>query len=170
MTKTNPPRRSVASVKILCDLGQRLGSSLSALLTGSSIAPAQLQDPHLEISPDQELQVIHNLVRLHSNVTGLGLLAGQQYHITAYGIWGYALITCPSFRNAVELGLRYLDLTFAFAKITFAETEQFANINMQADHLPPAVRRFVIERDSAALQILQQELFGVAMPVRALGG
>jgi AraC-like DNA-binding protein len=161
-------RRTVVSVKILCDLGMRLGSPLNALLTGSSILPAQLDDPHLEIDPDQELQVIHNLVRLHGKVPGLGLMAGSEYHLTTYGIWGYALITSPTFRQAVELGLRYLDLTFAFAKVDLKQSAGVASIVLSVDHLPPAVRAFVAERDSSAIQVLQRELFGVSLPLRAM--
>ena len=163
-----PARRTVASVKILCELGVRLGSSLSALLTGSSILPAQLDDPHLEIDPDQELQVIHNLVRLHGKVPGLGLMAGSEYHLTTYGIWGYALITSPTFRQAVELGLRYLDLTFAFSKVELTQANGIASIVLSVDHLPPAVRTFVAERDSAAIQVLQRELFGVSLPLHSM--
>jgi len=131
-----PARRTVASVKILSELGVRLGSTRSALLTGSSILPAQLDDPHLEIDPDQELQVIHNLVRLHGKVPGLGLMAGAEYHLTTYGIWGYALITSPTFRQAVELGLRYLDLTFAFSKVELALGDGLASMILSVDHLP----------------------------------
>lgn len=163
-----PARRTVASVKILCELGIRLGSTLNALLTGSSILPAQLDDPHLEINPDQELQVIHNLVRLHGKVPGLALMAGAEYHLTTYGIWGYALITSPTFRQAVELGLRYLDLTFAFARVELKESDGTAAIVLSVDHLPPVVRSFVAERDSAAIQVLQRELFGVSLPLRAM--
>lgn len=163
-----PTRRTVASVKILCELGIRLGSGLSALLTGSSILPAQLDDPHLEIDPDQELQVIHNLVRLHGKVPGLGLMAGSEYHLTTYGIWGYALITSPTFRQAVELGLRYLDLTFAFSKVELKQSNGLASIVLSVDHLPPAVRTFVAERDSAAIQVLQRELFGVSLPLHSM--
>ena len=163
-----PARRTVVSVKILCDLGVRLGSPLNALLTGASILPAQLDDPHLEINPDQELQVIHNLVRLHGKVPGLGLMAGSEYHLTTYGIWGYALITSPTFRQAVELGLRYLDLTFAFSKVELKQAKGTAAIVLSVDHLPPAVRAFVAERDSAAIQVLQRELFGVSLPLLAM--
>lgn len=163
-----PARRTIASVKILCELGVRLGSSRSALLTGSSILPAQLDDPHVEINPDQELQVIHNLVRLHGKVPGLGLMAGEQYHLTTYGIWGYALITSPTFRQAVELGLRYLDLTFAFARVELDVSESAAAIVLSVDHLPPAVRAFVAERDSSAIQVLQRELFGVSLPLYSM--
>ena len=163
-----PARRTVVSVKILCDLGMRLGSPLNALLTGSSILPAQLADPHLEIDPDQELQVIHNLVRLHGQVPGLGLMAGSEYHLTTYGIWGYALITSPTFRQAVELGLRYLDLTFAFAKVELKLANGTASMVLSVDHLPPAVRAFVAERDCSAIQVLQRELFGVSLPLRSV--
>ncbi|MBU0782398.1 MAG: AraC family transcriptional regulator [Gammaproteobacteria bacterium] len=163
-----PARRTVASVKILCELGVRLGSGLSSLLTGSSILPAQLDDPHLEIDPDQELQVIHNLVRLHGKVPGLGLMAGSEYHLTTYGIWGYALITSPTFRQAVELGLRYLDLTFAFSKVELMQANGIASIVLSVDHLPPAVRTFVAERDSSAIQVLQRELFGLSLPLHGM--
>lgn len=160
-----PARRTVVSVKILCELGVRLGSSRGALLTGSSILPAQLDDPHLEIDPDQELQVIHNLVRLHGKVPGLGLMAGTQYHLNTYGVWGYALTSSPTFHQAVELGLRYLDLTFAFAKIHLRQSEGLASVVLEVEHLPPALRPFVVERDSAAIQVLQRELFGASLPL-----
>ncbi|HEX4918564.1 MAG TPA: AraC family transcriptional regulator [Limnobacter sp.] len=167
----NPPstaRRSIASVKILCELGLELGSGLGSLLIGSNILPAQLEDPHLEISADQELQVIHNLVRLHGKVPGLGLTAGTRYHLNTYGIWGYALITSPTFAQAVELGLRYLDLTFAFAKVTLSRQSPAVSIELSVDHLPPAVRCFVVERDASAIQVLQQALFGKTLPLLSM--
>jgi AraC-like DNA-binding protein len=114
------------------------------------------------------LQVIHNLVRLHGKVPGLGLMAGSEYHLTTYGIWGYALITSTTFRQAVELGLRYLDLTFAFSKVELRQANGIASIVLSVDHLPPAVRTFVAERDSAAIQVLQRELFGVSLPLRSM--
>ncbi|MCQ8895372.1 AraC family transcriptional regulator [Limnobacter humi] len=166
MNQSTKARRTVVSVNILCTLGTRLGTPLSALLTGSAISPAQLQDPHLEITPEQELQVIHNLVRLQSGTSGLGLMAGLEYHLTTFGIWGYALITSPKFRDAVHLGLRYLDLTYAFSSIEFVEEKDLAAITLRADGLPPAIRTFVIERDASAVQVIQRELFGVAMPLK----
>jgi len=158
-------RRTVVSVKILCDLGVGLGSPLGALLTGSGVSPAQLSDPHLEIDPSQELQVIHNLVRLQSGTPGLGLLAGSRYRLGTYGLWGYALITSPSFRQAVELGLRYIDLTFAFARISLSRQHELVHLDLEVGHLPPSVRSFVVERDFTAIQVLQRELFDQGLPL-----
>ncbi len=158
-------RRTVDSVKILCDLGVGLGSPLSSLLVGSGISPAQLGDPHLEIDSSQELQVIHNLVRLQAKTPGLGLLAGSRYHLGTYGIWGYALITSPSFRQAVDLGLKYIDLTFAFARISLTQHNNLAHLELDAHHLPPSVRAFVVERDFSAIQVLQRELFDQGLPL-----
>ena len=168
MNKAAAPRRSVTSVGILCKLGQRLGSPLSGLLSGSSIAPAHLQDPHLEIRPEQELQVILNLVRLQGQTPGLGLMAGAEYHLATYGLWGYALLTCPNFGEAVHMGLRYLDLSFAFSRIDLDERSDSVAIVLNVDHLPPAARAFVLERDSSAIQVIQRELFGAAMPLMDL--
>ncbi|WP_370261235.1 AraC family transcriptional regulator [Limnobacter sp.] len=165
MNSFAPARRSIASAKILCDLGQELGSNRQALLMGSGILPAQLDDPHVEISPDQELQIIHNLVRLHPHVPGLGLQAGARYHLNTYGIWGYALITSPNFQQAIELGLRYLDLTFAFARVSMSRQAGVVFIELAVDHLPPSVRGFIVERDASAIQVLQQALFGKTIPL-----
>ena len=61
--------------------------------------------------------MIANLLRALGDPPGLGLEAGIRYHLTTYGIWGFAMISSPTWRSAIDIGLRYLDLTFAFTRI-----------------------------------------------------
>lgn len=81
---------------------------------------------------------------------GLGLLAGTRYHLTTHGIWGFALISSPNLRSAIGFGLRYLDLTFAFSRITLEEGPAEAVMVLDDSGIPSDLRRFLIEREGAS--------------------
>ncbi|MFX9593223.1 AraC family transcriptional regulator ligand-binding domain-containing protein, partial [Acinetobacter baumannii] len=73
-------------------------------LTGTGIAIAQLDDPAAEIEAVQELRVIRNLLAALQpaglGATELGLAAGQRYHLTTMGVWGFAMASSPTLRSA----------------------------------------------------------------------
>ena len=106
------PRRSITSVQLLTQLG---------LLRDTGLSPLQLAELHSGIEGAQESQLIRNLIEALPGRDDLGLQAGLRYQLTTYGIWGYALLSSQSFRQAADLGLRYLDLTFAFNRISLRE-------------------------------------------------
>ncbi|WP_433192996.1 AraC family transcriptional regulator ligand-binding domain-containing protein [Nocardia sp. CA-107356] len=54
----------------------------------------------------------------------LGLESGPCFHLTSYCIWGFAILSSPTLRDALEIGLRFVDLTFAFSLI---QARQVAN-------------------------------------------
>jgi AraC-like DNA-binding protein len=101
-------------------------------------------------------------------VAGLGLLAGSRYRVTTYGIWGYALISSPNLRSAAELALRYLNLTYAFTGITLEEQDGQACFTLGDLEVPAEVRRFVVERDAAAIITLQKDIFQRVLPFTEL--
>lgn len=162
-------RRSTVSIRLLCALGEEFGVPQARCLTGSGVGAAELEDPQAEVSAAQEMRVISNLLASAGEVPGLGVLAGQRYHLTSYGIWGYALVSSPTLRSATELGIRYLDLTFAFARVTLEEEGGHARLYFHVDHLPAALQPFLVERDMAAVALLQRELFGVEPSRRTVG-
>jgi AraC-like DNA-binding protein len=134
-------------------------------LRGTRIRAEQLLNPDLEVSAKQELRVIANLLDALDDPAGLGLEAGARYHLTAYGIYGFALISSPSLRSAIEVGLRYLDLTFAFSRMRAREEDGQMQMVIDAPDAPVRLRRFLVERDAAAVQTIQRELFGAAIPL-----
>src|SRR5262249_28961738 len=125
-----------------------------------------LRDPSAAVSARQELTVIVNVLRALGNPPGLGLEAGVRYHLTTYGIWGFAMISSPSWRSAIELGLRYLDLTFAFTSIRGWDRGYEFHLVLDTPDIPRDVQRFVVERDSAAIRTIQRELFASPMHIR----
>ncbi|MET8809173.1 AraC family transcriptional regulator [Streptomyces sp. NPDC004546] len=158
--------RSPASVRLLTRLGTEHGLPLQVCLENTGIQESVLRDPSATVSARQELTVIANLLRVLGNPPGLGLEAGVRYHLTTYGIWGFAMISSPSWRSAIEVGLRYLDLTFAFASIRARARGDEFQLVLDTPDIPPDVQRFVVERDSAAIQTIQRELFASPIHIR----
>ncbi len=158
-------RRSITSAQLLAQLGLELGLSLETCLRDCDLTPLQLAEPLGEIAPEQELQLIANLVAALPDVPDLGLQAGLRYRLITYGIWGYALLSSQNFRQAAELGLRYLDLTYAFTHIRLSEEHGYAHLHFDDAHLPPELRDFLVLRDAVAVMVIQRELTGSVLPL-----
>jgi len=150
--------RTPTSIQLLLGLAAEHGVPPGVCLARSRLSEQRLREPGTTVSARQELSVIENLLRALGDPPGLGLQAGVRYHLTTYGIWGYALISSPSWRSAMELGLRFVDLTFAFCRFQARERDRETYLILDTPGIPLGVRRFVIERDAAALHTMQHEL------------
>jgi AraC-like DNA-binding protein len=162
----NPVRRSIGSVQLLVNLASERGVAIGASLRGSGIAPRMLTDPYAEIEAEQELAVVRNIVRRIGDEPAIGLEAGRRYHLTAYGIWGYALLASRTLGSAIEVGLRYLDLTFAFVRFRAERTRDELVLLLDDEAVPEDCRRFLLERDAAATVAIHRELFQRPIPLR----
>ncbi|MGB2338195.1 MAG: AraC family transcriptional regulator ligand-binding domain-containing protein, partial [Alcanivorax sp.] len=106
-------QRAITSVRMQVAFAEEQGVPVAVCLQDSGIHPEMLGRADCTIEAGQELTVVRNLCRALGNDAELGLAMGQRYHLSSYGVWGFALLSSPTFRQAVELGVRYLDLTFA---------------------------------------------------------
>lgn len=158
--------RTATSALLLTRLGAEHGVAAQAVLAGTGLGEEDLVQPGAEVTGRQELRVVRNLVAATGDPHDLGLQAGSRYHLTTYGIWGFALISSPTLRNALAVGLRYFDLTFAFTALTSAEEDGELLLRLDSAGVPAEVRRFVVARDTAALRTAQRELLGPAPPLR----
>jgi AraC-like DNA-binding protein len=147
---TQEVRRGTASARILVAVAADHGVPAAACLAGTGITPAMLDDPLAEIDTQQDLRVVENVVRHTEHVPGIGLEAGARYTLTAYGIWGYAMLSSRTLRSAFELGGRYIGLTFTFFR-AYAKSEPDAlRVVFEDPGIPPECFRFLLERDVAA--------------------
>ncbi|GAB90071.1 AraC family transcriptional regulator [Gordonia rhizosphera] len=160
--------RAPTSALMMTQVGAEHGVPVEVCLRGTRLRPDDLDDPQREISAQQELAVVVNLLGALGNPPGLGLDAGVHYHLTTYGIWGFALISSPTLRSALDLGLRFVDLTFSLGRIRGREEADEMQLVLDAPDVPLTVRRFLIERDAAAIQTLQSELFATPIPVHRI--
>tara|TARA_R110000764_G_scaffold137958_4_gene225833 strand:+ start:62 stop:1069 length:1008 start_codon:yes stop_codon:yes gene_type:complete len=160
--------RRITSVQLLAQLGTDKGLSLDQCLQGSGLTVLALANPQQEVQAGQELQVISNLLRLLPQEPALGLQAGRRYQLAHYGIWGYALLSSSNLREALELGLRYLDLTFAFTRIALIQQAEREYLQLDVHAVPASLQDFALLRDCAAIALIQQELTGEPRPFVAV--
>jgi len=99
--------RSPMSVQLLVRLGADHGVPAPVCLKSTGLTEESLREVAATVSAHQELTVIANLLRTLGDPPGLGLEAGIKYHLTTYGIWGFAMISSPTWRSAIDIGLRY---------------------------------------------------------------
>lgn len=161
--------RPITSAALLARLGQEQGLSAANCLAETALSEQVLTDPSATVIAQDELQIAHNLMRHLGSDMAWGLEAGLRYHLTAYGIWGYALLSSPTLRSAIDIGLRYLDLTYAFCHIRSEIRGDECWLILDDRAIPEDLRRFMVERDSAAIMTIQRELFAQAIPVKAVG-
>jgi AraC-like DNA-binding protein len=158
-------RRSINSVQILAALGAEQGLSTAQLLLNTGLSVGQLSDARCEVEAVQELQLVRNLLRGCPMQSDLGMRAGLRYHISSYGMWGFAMMSSPSLREAVQLGLRLVSLTFVFVRLQLQEKAGVVELRVDADEIPGSERQFLLERDLVAAVQLLNELCAAPIPL-----
>ncbi|KAA9161347.1 AraC family transcriptional regulator [Amycolatopsis acidicola] len=158
--------RGNASVCLLVRFGTDHGVAEQQLLAGSGLTPAQLADPAALVDAHQELQVVRNLA---AALPDAGLAAGTEYHATTFGIFGFAFISSTTIRDAVNLALRYLDLSFTFSIPRARLVDGQVLLELDDSALPADVSRFLVERDLSAIHTVIGELLPAGVPLTSLG-
>jgi AraC-like DNA-binding protein len=161
-------RRPTTSALLLLDFAASKGMTAAAVLKDSPWTLARLSQPGAQISSADELQMIQRVVSTLGNTPALGLELGVRYHLASYGIWGFALMSAPTLLAAFETGLRYLDLTFSYLSMQMQRVGDEVWLTLHADTVPTELRRFLVERDLAAIATIQQELFVTVQPPRRI--
>lgn len=151
--------RGVAGVRAMVEVGAEHGVPARTCLSGSGIGPTGL-GAGSRIRAGQELVVAENLVRATGDPPGLGLAVGGRFRLRDYGVWGFALLTSPTLRDAAVVGMRYLALTCATTGIGLREQDDEAHLVVDDAGVPAPVRRFLVERELAIVRVLVEGLLG----------
>ena len=85
--------RPAMGTLLLVRLGLERGLDEETVRAGSGLTLAGLESADSESTAAAELAVIRNLVAAAGPGSTWGLDAGRRYHLTTFGIWGFALIS-----------------------------------------------------------------------------
>ncbi|HVZ34724.1 MAG TPA: AraC family transcriptional regulator [Polyangiaceae bacterium] len=140
----------------------------ASCLAGTGLTPDQLADPAREIEGRQELAVLRNILRTLDPALPFAIMAGLRYHATTQGMWGFAIMSSPDARSAVEIGFRYFDLSFSFNRPRVEVTGEDGRFYYDDSDNPDDLRAALVERDLAALVTIERDLYGRSLPARSL--
>jgi AraC-like DNA-binding protein len=148
----------------MVEVGAELGVDVRKCLHGTGISP-EMAHGNAVVSRAQELAVAVNLDTATDHAPGVGLAVGERLSLRAYGIWGFALLTCPTVRDAVEFGLRYLPLTYAMTGLSMHVRGDEAHLTVDDDHgCSAALRPFLVEREIAVTAGILRTILGESPP------
>jgi len=159
--------RSIIGAQLLLALGSENGISQTEGLANTGIPPSLLNDSQAFIEARQELALVRNLLRAIAKPE-LGLYAGSRYHLTAFGIYGYALTSCASLGSALEFGIRFLELTHAFCNMQIEDSPETTRLVLNDQSIPEDVRQFAVECTTSAIMNFHRELMGVSAPLKRM--
>jgi AraC-like DNA-binding protein len=117
---------------IVAELGAE-GVATSISLKGTGITPSQLENHTTRVSYRQLDIVGRNALRL-SNDPAIALRAGQRMHITAYGMYGYALMSSATPAEVREFSARYNRVVGPFCDLRTAYDGPSVRVTLEPMH------------------------------------
>ena len=114
------PYKIAALVEVLAEQGIAPEDSLE----GSGVAVDQIYDASVMTSVRQYAIVARNAVLL-SRDPATPFKVGSRLHLSAYGMYGYALMSCLTLRDYFRLGVKYHRLATPTLTIEWAEYPEF---------------------------------------------
>lgn len=133
-------------MRLLCNAAAKFGISEEACLENTSIKVEDLDDASALHSTNDEIIAIENLVRLAPENVGLGYGVGMETHVHAFGIWGFAILTSPTVRAALETSINYAKLSYMIAEMRIVERDGLARLELDTSGLPVSTHRYIMER------------------------
>jgi AraC-like DNA-binding protein len=160
--------RAAASTQLMIRVAAELGVAVSTCVAGSGLSAEDLGNPAREIEGQQELAVLRNILKALDPSVPFGLIAGERYHLSTHGMWGFAMISSPTVRRAIDFSLRYFDLSYSFNRLSVAYEPGQARLIYDGSDNPEDVRAVLLERDMAAAVTFGRDVFGKMIPIRTL--
>jgi Arabinose-binding domain of AraC transcription regulator, N-term len=102
------------------------GCSAGDILRNINLTVEEVHSPKSRISLAELMTACKNAIRLSSD-PHLPYRIGTSIHISAYGMYGFAILCCPDFRKAMAFAELYHALAAPLATIEFTEEEEFAS-------------------------------------------
>jgi AraC-like DNA-binding protein len=139
-------------------------------LSGVGLSEAELRSAATRVSLHQVLEGYRNAARL-SHDPGFAYRAGLRLHVTAYGLYGFAILCSVEFRQSVQFALQYYQLATPVADVAFEEENRLGIFKVTpAPHprIDARLYRFIVELSFGNIVTLIRDGMGAAFSPREL--
>jgi AraC-like DNA-binding protein len=149
MPTIEPILHPIVISQVMINFAASFGIDKETCLLGTDIPEELLQDSEALIPRSQEMRLVENLILAIPNEPALGFKLGLQYSVSTFGVWGFALRTSRTLREAAVIALRYLPLSTAYCRMQQVDDSGYFSIVFDSDSIPGPIRQFLLERDIA---------------------
>ena len=140
------------------------GCPADEILRNVNLTVDEVHSPKSRISLAELMTACKNAMRLSSDPY-LPYRIGTSIHISAYGMYGFAILCCPDFRRAMAFAELYHALAAPLATIVFTEEKGLASWIIEPNAsaaTDPQVYRFVTEMQIGIHISLMRDIMGPA--------
>ncbi|MDA4845156.1 AraC family transcriptional regulator [Hoeflea poritis] len=156
--KNASQKRSPGSVRILCEAAPSYNVEAEQCLEGTGLVTFDLYSSDMKVTLAQEVTAIGNFLKYAPNRPGLGVEIGRRYRPEVFGIWGYAILSSPTFRASLKTAIDYANLSFIIATVGLDELHDPPLLTFDTSGLSPRVKSFVLERHLTVLANFSAQL------------
>ena len=144
-------------------MAQELGlrtTHLTALLAGTAITPEELLDEETRLTPDQQIQIVRNALRL-SGEPSFGVRLGRRLTPAVHGPMGFVASSSPDLATALEAVEQFAVTQMPLWRVTYDRGQDVAvmRFRLTAD-VPAEVVRFLAEVSTMALYAIAEFISG----------
>ena len=140
------------------------GCPAREILRNVNLTVEEVHSPKSRISLAELMTACTNAIRLSSD-PHLPYRIGTSIHISAYGMYGFAILCCPDFRKAMAFAELYHALAAPLATIEFTEQDGVASWLIEPDAraaADPQIYRFIAEMQIGIHLSLMRDIMGAA--------
>ena len=165
--KRYAPYKLIALVEVLNEQGIPPEASLS----GTGLSAESLAKPETLTSVRQYITVCHNALQL-SKTRETPFRTGSRIPLSAYGMYGFALVCSPTIREYFQVAVKYHRLATPLLSMSWREEGDYVSwvlpMNSAVTH-PDSLMRFLIEQQLTQLSTHLRAVVdqGCCLPVRA---
>jgi AraC-like DNA-binding protein len=154
--------------QVMLNLAARYGVDSETCLLATGINENDLRDADALITREQEMRLVENIMLALPDVPALGFELGLQYNVSTFGIWGFALRSSRTLREAMQRAVRYLPLSTAYCRFSVIDDAEGFGWLVDPEPVPRHLRQFLLERDTATGINLLRELSLAGVSIEAL--
>jgi AraC-like DNA-binding protein len=140
------------------------GHPATEILRNVTLQEEEVHSPKARISLAELMTACKNAIRLSSD-RHLPYRIGASIHISTYGMYGFAILCCPDFRDAMAFAERYHSLAAPLAAIDFNEEKGLGSWTIEPNvhaAIDPQVYRFITEMQIGIHISLMRDIMGSA--------
>ncbi len=144
------------------------GVPLAEALSGIDLTESDIASPKARVSLSQIIECYRNANRLLRDPR-FAFQAGQRFHVSTYGMYGFALLSSVSFRQTVRFAVNYHILATPTTDISFSEQDGrgiWTIVPVSHPRVDATLYRFLVELQFGSHVSLHRDVMGPAFVPR----
>jgi AraC-like DNA-binding protein len=140
------------------------GISATDALPGTGVSAADLESASVRISIEQILHSYRNALAL-SRDPHCGYHTGLRFHVSTFGMYGFAILSSADFRQTMRFAVKYLQLTAPEIEISFKEERRLGIWTIKPvsyAQVDAALYKFIVELAAGCFVSIHRDVMGPA--------